>query len=193
MTVTIHFHGAAGTVTGSCYRVVHDKGQFLVDCGMFQGNKTVRDLNYKPLPFDAQGDRLHAPDARPHRSRGLAAQAQQGGLPQADLDDRADRRPLRISAPRCRRYPGERGRVREPQARPQGRRAACSALRHGRRRGGAQASADDPLRDLDFAGTRRARPLLERRAHPRLGLDRSRSDGWRQAGDDPLFRRPRSR
>jgi len=54
MAVTIHFHGAAGTVTGSCYRVVHDKGQFLVDCGMFQGNKTVRDLNYKPLPFDAE-------------------------------------------------------------------------------------------------------------------------------------------
>jgi len=54
MTVTIHFHGASGTVTGSCYRVVHPKGQFLVDCGMFQGNKTVRDLNYKPLPFDAK-------------------------------------------------------------------------------------------------------------------------------------------
>ena len=54
MTVTIHFHGASGTVTGSCYRVVHPKGQFLIDCGMFQGNKTVRDLNYKPLPFDAK-------------------------------------------------------------------------------------------------------------------------------------------
>ena len=52
MTVTLHFHGAAGTVTGSCYRVVHPGGQFLIDCGMFQGNKTVRDLNYKPLPFD---------------------------------------------------------------------------------------------------------------------------------------------
>ncbi len=52
MTVTLHFHGAAGTVTGSCYRVVHAGGQFLVDCGMFQGNKTVRDLNYKPFPFD---------------------------------------------------------------------------------------------------------------------------------------------
>ena len=52
MTVTLHFHGAAGTVTGSCYRIVHPGGQFLVDCGMFQGNKTVRDLNYKPLPFD---------------------------------------------------------------------------------------------------------------------------------------------
>ena len=52
MTVTIHFHGASGTVTGSCYRVVHPKGQFLIDCGLFQGNKTVRDLNLKPLPFN---------------------------------------------------------------------------------------------------------------------------------------------
>ena len=52
MTVTLNFHGAAGTVTGSCYRVVHPGGQFLVDCGLFQGNKTVRDLNYKPMPFD---------------------------------------------------------------------------------------------------------------------------------------------
>ena len=52
MTITLNFHGAAGTVTGSCYRIVHPKGQFLVDCGLFQGNKTVRALNQKPLPFD---------------------------------------------------------------------------------------------------------------------------------------------
>ena len=52
MTVTLHFHGAAGTVTGSCYRVVHPGGQFLIDCGLFQGNKSVRDLNLKPTPFD---------------------------------------------------------------------------------------------------------------------------------------------
>ncbi|HEY4201250.1 MAG TPA: MBL fold metallo-hydrolase [Devosiaceae bacterium] len=52
MTVTLQFHGAAGTVTGSCYRVIHPGGQFLVDCGMFQGNKSVRDLNFKPDPFE---------------------------------------------------------------------------------------------------------------------------------------------
>lgn len=51
MTVTLHFHGAAGTVTGSCYRVVHPQGQFLVDCGLFQGNRSVRELNLKPTPF----------------------------------------------------------------------------------------------------------------------------------------------
>jgi len=54
MAVTLNFHGAAGTVTGSCYRIVHPGGQFLVDCGLFQGNKSVRDLNLKPMPFDAK-------------------------------------------------------------------------------------------------------------------------------------------
>lgn len=51
MAVQLSFFGAAGTVTGSCYRITHDKGTFLVDCGLFQGNKSVRDLNYKPFPF----------------------------------------------------------------------------------------------------------------------------------------------
>jgi metallo-beta-lactamase family protein len=45
------FHGGAGMVTGSCYLVEHERGRFLVDCGMFQGTKTVRELNYRPFPF----------------------------------------------------------------------------------------------------------------------------------------------
>ena len=51
---TISFYGAAGTVTGSCSMI--DTGQVccLVDCGMFQGNKTVRALNDEPFPFDAR-------------------------------------------------------------------------------------------------------------------------------------------
>ena len=54
MTVELSFNGAAGTVTGSCYRIVHDRGNFLVDCGLFQGTKTERELNEKPFPFDPQ-------------------------------------------------------------------------------------------------------------------------------------------
>lgn len=46
------FCGAAGTVTGSCYWVKTDHGQFLVDCGMFQGTKTLKQLNYGSFPFD---------------------------------------------------------------------------------------------------------------------------------------------
>lgn len=52
MAVDVTFCGAVGTVTGSCYRVRHDHGVFLVDCGLFQGSKTVRELNYRRFPFD---------------------------------------------------------------------------------------------------------------------------------------------
>ena len=52
MTVRLTFRGGAGTVTGSCYAVEHDGGRFLVDCGMFQGNRTTRELNYGDFPFD---------------------------------------------------------------------------------------------------------------------------------------------
>lgn len=46
------FCGAAGTVTGSCYWMKTDQCQFLVDCGMFQGTKTVKELNYGSFLFD---------------------------------------------------------------------------------------------------------------------------------------------
>lgn len=53
--VEVKFLGAAGTVTGSCYLVTHPDGKFLVDCGLFQGVKTLRDLNLEPFPFDPRG------------------------------------------------------------------------------------------------------------------------------------------
>ncbi|MDP1908532.1 MAG: MBL fold metallo-hydrolase, partial [Hyphomicrobium sp.] len=55
MTVSLHVHGAAGTVTGSCFRLVTAHGELLVDCGMFQGPKSLRALNYRPFPFEASG------------------------------------------------------------------------------------------------------------------------------------------
>jgi metallo-beta-lactamase family protein len=48
----ISFHGAAGTVTGSCYRLDLGDRHILVDCGMFQGDKTIKQLNYQPWPFN---------------------------------------------------------------------------------------------------------------------------------------------
>src|SRR6476659_1308498 len=53
MSVTIRFCGAARTVTGSCYMFETGSGRFLVDCGLFQGPKTLKELNYRPFPFDA--------------------------------------------------------------------------------------------------------------------------------------------
>ncbi|MBP2297718.1 MBL fold metallo-hydrolase RNA specificity domain-containing protein [Azospirillum picis] len=52
MSLSLTFHGAAGTVTGSCFRLSTPEGDVLVDCGMFQGTKTIRELNYRPFPFD---------------------------------------------------------------------------------------------------------------------------------------------
>ena len=54
MTPTLAFHGAAGCVTGSCYALTTPHGRVLVDCGMFQGPKSLKALNYEPFPFDAR-------------------------------------------------------------------------------------------------------------------------------------------
>ncbi|MDW8443256.1 MAG: MBL fold metallo-hydrolase [Acetobacteraceae bacterium] len=53
MSATLAFHGAAGMVTGSCLHcAVARNGEVLIDCGLFQGNKTLKELNWRPFPFD---------------------------------------------------------------------------------------------------------------------------------------------
>lgn len=47
----IKFLGASQTVTGSCFLVDTDYGKFLVDCGMFQGEKFEK-RNYYDFEFD---------------------------------------------------------------------------------------------------------------------------------------------
>lgn len=51
-TVRIHFFGAAGTVTGSKYLLETPEGNLMIDCGVFQGLKELREHNWEPLPFD---------------------------------------------------------------------------------------------------------------------------------------------
>jgi len=53
----LHLHGAARAVTGSCFRLETSGGDLLIDCGMFQGPKTEKELNYRPFPFDPSGIR----------------------------------------------------------------------------------------------------------------------------------------
>lgn len=48
----IKFLGATGTVTGSKYLIEHNRKQYLVDCGLFQGLKELRLRNWAPPPIN---------------------------------------------------------------------------------------------------------------------------------------------
>jgi len=50
---TISFYGGAGTVTGSKYLLEHRRKRVLVDCGLFQGLKELRERNWQTPPFEA--------------------------------------------------------------------------------------------------------------------------------------------
>ncbi|CAN5656885.1 MBL fold metallo-hydrolase [soil metagenome] len=49
---TLSFWGGVGTVTGSKYLIAKDRASVLVDCGMFQGLKELRERNWQDPPFD---------------------------------------------------------------------------------------------------------------------------------------------
>ncbi|MEP6707780.1 MAG: MBL fold metallo-hydrolase [Pyrinomonadaceae bacterium] len=49
---TLSFWGAAGSVTGSKYLIETGGARVLVDCGMFQGLKELRERNWQAPPFD---------------------------------------------------------------------------------------------------------------------------------------------
>ncbi|MCO6510991.1 MAG: MBL fold metallo-hydrolase [Aridibacter famidurans] len=48
----ISFFGGVGTVTGSKYLIESNGRQVLVDCGLFQGLRELRERNWEDLPFD---------------------------------------------------------------------------------------------------------------------------------------------
>ena len=54
----IFFHGATGYVTGSAYHVLTEHASVLVDCGLFQGKRSERKLNF--LNYRLEGRRLDA-------------------------------------------------------------------------------------------------------------------------------------
>ena len=51
-SISLTFLGAAGTVTGSKHLLEVDGRRLLVDCGLFQGLKELRQRNWEPLPVD---------------------------------------------------------------------------------------------------------------------------------------------
>jgi len=52
--VKIQFLGAAGTVTGSKYLITTAEKKIMIDCGMFQGLKDLRERNWEPLPIEVE-------------------------------------------------------------------------------------------------------------------------------------------
>ncbi len=48
----VTFWGAAETVTGSRFVVETDRARVLVDCGLFQGVKRLREMNWEPFPVE---------------------------------------------------------------------------------------------------------------------------------------------
>jgi metallo-beta-lactamase family protein len=48
----VHFHGAAGTVTGSMHLVEAAGKRILLDCGMIQGSDAEEARNAEPFPFE---------------------------------------------------------------------------------------------------------------------------------------------
>jgi metallo-beta-lactamase family protein len=51
----VHFHGAAGMVTGSMHLVEAAGKRVLLDCGMVQGSRESEALNLADFPFDVAG------------------------------------------------------------------------------------------------------------------------------------------
>lgn len=49
----ITFYGGVGTVTGSKYLLEHNGKKVLVDCGLFQGHRELRERNWQDPPFVA--------------------------------------------------------------------------------------------------------------------------------------------
>ena len=52
--VKVTFLGASGTVTGSKFYLETPELNLMVDCGMFQGLKELREMNWVPLPIDTE-------------------------------------------------------------------------------------------------------------------------------------------
>jgi metallo-beta-lactamase family protein len=53
--VKVHFLGAACTVTGSKFLLETPELNILIDCGLFQGIKGLRELNWQDFPYDPKG------------------------------------------------------------------------------------------------------------------------------------------
>lgn len=79
MTLELTFHGAAGAVTGSCMELKVGERHILIDCGLFQGSRSLEALNHEPLRFDPRAiDAVVLTHAHLDHSGRLALLAREG-------------------------------------------------------------------------------------------------------------------
>lgn len=55
MSLRLSFLGGAGTVTGSKYLLQSSSHRLLIDCGLFQGARALREMNWEKFPFEPSG------------------------------------------------------------------------------------------------------------------------------------------
>ena len=183
----ITFLGAAETVTGSKYLLEAGKARVLIDCGLFQGLKELRERNWQPLPF-------RRPRCRPWCSRtptsttsaicrGWSRRFCRPGLLHA-----ADRGPGRADPARLGQERKRRRRLRQSQGLLQAP-AGAAAVRHRRRQAGDEEVSHRAPRRMVLARRADLGPLSRRRASAGLEHDRGRNPRPAAAAADVVLRR----
>ena len=176
---SITFLGAARTVTGSKYLLDTGTSKVLVDAGLFQGLKELRDRNWQPFPVERSRYRRDRPDACAPRSLRLPSAAGGARVPRSRVLHRRHARSLPHRPARCRTHPG-RGRGQCQSTRLLEARSGAAALHRGGRVSCHLAAAAGRVRPADAGRSRRRSRVHQRRPPARV---RVRSCANRRAHD----------